>query len=136
MWKVSTFVTMQNYKFRKFSEKEKSTFPYWYYHWKAYNLVALKLKCWKFRFLFHDWYKPWMRLVLPYSKVSEYHKTHSRHHRQYKGKKPIDYLGMVIDWEASQYTKEASPYNAREYMEKFHPELRDKIEPILESLKL
>ena len=32
---------------KKFDETKKGTFPYWFNHWKAYNLYALELP-------FHD----------------------------------------------------------------------------------
>lgn len=98
-----------------FDKSERSTFKYWFAHWCAYQLTALNLKAWKFKYLFHDIEKPWLRILFrgDYSKVRKYHREHSRHHLQYKGKK--DYAAMVIDWECSRLTKDSSPYTAYEY---------------------
>lgn len=49
-----------------FNDNEKSSFPYWYAHWKAYNKVAREWGVWRFRYLFHDIEKPFMRLFMPY----------------------------------------------------------------------
>ena len=101
-----------------FTKEERSTFAYWFAHWCAFNMVALNCRAWKFKYLFHDWEKPWLRLFLPYDKVQKFHRTHSRHHLEYCGKK--DYEGMVIDWECSRFTKEASPLTAREESDRLH----------------
>ena len=104
----------------RFTKEERSTFAYWFAHWCAFNMVALNCKAWKFRYLFHDWEKPWLRLFLPYSKVQNFHRTHSRHHLEYCGWRRKDYEGMIIDWECSRFTKEASPLTAREELDRLH----------------
>lgn len=125
-----------------FTPEERSTFPYWFAHWCAFNMTALNLRCWKFRFLFHDIFKPWLRLFLPYKKVQTIHRTHSRHHAEYKGKR-YDWLGMVIDWECSLYTKSVATLNARQKMEaykevnpEFYAKMKPNMEPILQKLGL
>lgn len=103
----------------RFTKKDRSTFPYWFAHYCAYNMVALNWGVWKWKYLFHDFEKPWLLLWYkfiktdnPYKKVQQWHRAHNSHHIEYKGKK--DYIGMLIDWEASQYTKQSSPRNAKE----------------------
>ena len=102
-----------------FSKEERSTFKYWFAHWCAFNMTALNLKVSKFKYLFHDWYKPWLRLFLPYEKVQRFHRTHSKHHLEWLGINPtnkraseFDWEAMLIDWECSRFTKEASQLNA------------------------
>lgn len=90
---------------------------YWFKHWLAYQLIAFKYKCWKWRFLFHDIEKPWLQLFISHDKVSKWHREHSRHHVEYKGSKKLDYLGMIIDWECARYTKPNKPLNARKTFE-------------------
>lgn len=121
---------------KKFDKNERSSFSYWFWHWYAYNLVAIKQYAWRFKYLFHDWYKPWLRLFLPYEKVQNFHRTHSNHHPEWlerklkiaskKDKKntmkwvdgtvdafhKYDYRGTIIDWECSRYTKNAANLNA------------------------
>ena len=125
-----------------FTKEERSTFPYWFAHWCAFNMTALNLRCWRFRFLFHDMLKPWMRLFLPYKTVQSFHRKHARHHKEYEGRYP-DYLGMVIDWECSRFTKVAAGMTAREKMETykdkdpvFYQRLKENFEPILLQLGL
>ena len=125
-----------------FTPEERSTFPYWFAHWCAFNMTALNLRCWKFRFLFHDIGKPWLRLFLSYEKVQKIHRHHARHHIEYKGNH-YDWLGMIIDWECSLYTKKVATLNAREKMESYkntHPELypllKKNLEPLLKQLGL
>lgn len=94
-----------------FSKDERSDFKYWFAHWCAFQMTALVLRSWKFKYLFHDWYKPWMKLLgIPYEKIQKFHRSHANHHLEYDGKK--DYIAMMIDWECSRFTKEAAPLNA------------------------
>lgn len=124
-----------------FSKEERSSFSYWFAHWCAFQMTALNLHTWKFRFIFHDMEKPWLKLFWPYDKVKKFHRTHNRHHPEYNGKK--DWLGMVIDWECSRFTKTAAPMNARETLESmktrkpiWYSEMKKNIEPILNELGL
>ena len=106
----------KKYHFKKFSKEQRSSFRYWYYHWKAYNLVALNLRCWKLKYLFHDIEKPWLRLFMSYDKVQKFHRRNNAHHLQYKHQNKINWEAMVIDWECSRFTKAAAPLTARETM--------------------
>lgn len=112
-------------KFRKFEKSERSSFAYWFNHWRAFNAVARDLGAWKFKYLFHDFGKPWLKLLWgDYSRVQKWHREHNDHHIEYKGGK-IDWEALVIDWECSRYTKKASPLTAREeaWMQYTHGEL-------------
>lgn len=121
---------------KKFDKDKRSNFDYWFNHWLAYNLVALKQHAWRFKYLFHDWYKPWLKLFLPYEKVQSFHRNHSKHHPEWLERKlkkstekskvdvmfwvedtidafhKYDYKGTIIDWECSRYTKNAANLNA------------------------
>ena len=112
---------------RLFTKAERSSFPYWFAHWCAFNMTAIMCNHWKPGYLLHNWYKPWIRIFLPYEKVQKFHRTHSRHHlewldNQLKNKKnsrskvfeKFDWKGMLIDWECSRFTKLASPRTAAE----------------------
>lgn len=109
-----------------FTKEERSSFPYWFAHWCAFQMTALNLRCWKPRFLLHDWYKPWLRLFLPYSIVQKIHKQNSKHHLEWFDKHGytlkniyrFDWDSMIIDWECSRFTKEASQINAYKKWEK------------------
>jgi hypothetical protein len=116
-----------------FSKEEKSTFKYWFAHWCAFQMTALNLHCWKWRFLLHDMEKPWLKLILPYSKVKKFHREHSAHHTEYKGSN-FDYLGMVIDWECSRFTKTSAPWDACETLYNHFEYLIPQIVPILKEL--
>lgn len=99
-----------------FTKEERSSFKYWFAHWCAFQMTALNLKCWKFKYLFHDVEKPWLKLFLTYDKVQHIHRTLNNHHLQYKHPNRIDWEAMVIDWECSRFTKKAAPLTARETM--------------------
>lgn len=97
-----------------FEKHERSSFKYWFAHWCAFNMTALNLKAWKFKYLFHDIEKPWVKLFLrDYKKVQKLHRRIASHHLEYPGKK--DYEAMVIDWECSRFTKSSSPETAYGY---------------------
>lgn len=107
-----------------FSKEERSTFPYWFAHWCAFNMTALNLRAWKFKYLFHDIEKPWLRLFWNYDKVQRWHRYHSSHHLEYMHRGTIDIEAMLIDWECSRFTKSSSPLTARQEWEKFKEELK------------
>lgn len=101
-----------------FNDNEKSTFKYWLAHLFAYNMVALNLKVWKFKYLFHDFEKPWLKLILrDYFKVRNIHRKYNKHHLAYRKKSKIDWEAVVIDWECSRFTKASNKRNAREMYE-------------------
>ena len=64
-------------KFRKFDKEDRSTLPYWFNHWKAYNWVAWNLGVWKPKYLLHDIEKPWLKFFWgDYKRVQKWHKYH------------------------------------------------------------
>ena len=106
---------------KKFTKADRSTWRYFWAHWCAFQMVAITLGVWKFKYLFHDWYKPWLKMFgMPYKKIQRFHRTHSNHHLEWLivggSPKEFDWEALVIDWECSQYTKENCPRNAREEM--------------------
>lgn len=130
-----------------FTKAERSSFPYWFAHWCAFQMTALNLKAWKFKYLFHDIEKPWLRLFLPYEKVQKLHRQWNAHHLPKKtdNKKRIDWEGMVIDWECSRFTKAEAPMTALETYNYFYENKKDvydtklmceNIPPILIKFKL
>ena len=130
-----------------FKPEDKSTFKYWFAHWCAFQMTALNLRAWKFKYLFHDFEKPWLRLILPYEKVRNFHRRNNKHHLGYKNPLRYDYEAMVIDWECSRFTKEDAPMNARETYEYFitkrykegdstYKLLINNIPPLLEKFEL
>lgn len=132
----ATFLKIFFIGMRLFTKAERSSFPYWFAHWCAFNMTAIMCKHWRVGYLFHDWYKPWLRIFLPYSKVQKFHRLHSRHHLEwienrlerirdkknynklYNCLRKFDWYGMLIDWECSRHTKLESPLTAYEEMEK------------------
>lgn len=101
-----------------FTKKERSSFPYWFSHWCAFNLTAMCLHVWKIKYLFHDIEKPWLKLFLSYDKVQKFHRIHNSHHLEYGrlyGWDKMDWMGSIIDWECSRLTKKAQPLNAKQF---------------------
>lgn len=113
-------------RLKKFGKNERSSFPYWFNHVIAFNLVAIKLGVWRFRFLFHDFEKPWLKLFMKdYKKVQKWHRKRNSHHlenifQKVKANKThkADWIGLICDWECSRYTKISSPLTAREELDK------------------
>lgn len=116
-----------------FTKSERSTFSYWFAHWCSFQMTALNCKKWKFKYLFHDWEKPWLRLFLPYSKVQKLHRAYHKHHPEWLERQlyrgiPVkdekwfiekllnifDYEAAIIDWECSRFTKESAQLNAHD----------------------
>lgn len=107
---------------RLYTKEERSSFSYWFAHWRSYQKVAMQLHAWKFKYLFHDIEKPFlMFLWKDYPRVQKWHRTNNRHHLEYDDGLPepwkrCDYIAMVIDWECSRFTKAAAQANAYEEM--------------------
>jgi len=135
----------------RFDKTQRSSFRYWFAHWKAYNLVALKLGAWKPKWLLHDIEKPWLKLIWgEYKKVQKWHKYHNKHHIFYgrrNGLNKVDWLAAVLDWECSRFTKVAARKTAREevdslltqtdkYTDDEREEIRKNCYPILNHLGL
>lgn len=118
-------------KLKKFPPSDKSSFPYWFNHWIAYNLVAIEWKVWKFKYLFHDIEKPFLKLILPYEKVRAYHRKYHKHHLGYRKPNKIDWMALIIDNQCGMYTKEDSPLSAKEYLLK----LIENNHPLSERIK-
>jgi len=114
-----------------FTKAERSSFPYWFAHWAAYQMTALNCKAWKFKYLFHDAEKPWLKLFLPYKKVQEIHRKNNRHHPEWLERQlftlqkgydlliekllnKFDYEGAILDWECCHFTKIEEPLDAHE----------------------
>lgn len=113
-----------------FTKKDRSTFPYWFAHWCAFQMTALNCHAWKFKYLFHDIEKPFMKLVFPYKTVQTFHRKHNRHHPEWLNNKlskkkyipttkeinafldKFDFEGAIIDWECCHFTKIACPLDA------------------------
>lgn len=103
--------------YHKFTKDQRSSFPYWFWHWLAFNDVAKEWGVWKVHHLFHDIEKPFLRLFFPYKTVQKWHRTHNSHHLEYRKPENRNWVDMVIDWECSGLTKTACPYNAIEEAE-------------------
>ena len=105
---------MKERNYPKFTKEQRSSFKYWFWHWRAFNSVAWELGLWKPHHIFHDIEKPFLRLVLPYKKVQKLHRTNNNHHLEYKHPEHRNWYDMYIDWECSRFTKVACPRNAVE----------------------
>ena len=115
-------------EFRKLSKSERSTFPYWWEHWKAFNYVAWRLDIWKPSYLFHDILKPWLLLLWKdYKRVQQWHRLHSNHHLEALERRNIDIDALIVDEECSRLTKESSPHSALEYLENLYIDLKTQL---------
>ena len=131
-----------------FDKKDRSSFKYWFAHWCAFQLTALNLGIWKFKYLLHDCEKPWLKLIWEYKHLQTWHREHNSHHLEYglkNGFNKIDWVALMIDWECSHLTKKQCPLLARETMEHeltkdkwklYTTEIRNNLTPILDKYKL
>ena len=127
-----------------FTAKERAGFKYTFAHWCAFQMTALNMRIWKFKYLFHDIEKPFLMLLFKdYSKVQKIHRKYNRHHLEYEGAKGIDFEALIIDWECSHHTKEKSQRRVREEcynkIAQGHPKsdvIKNKIIPLLEKYNL
>ena len=141
--------TIEQYKnYGGFNKDQRSSFKYWFAHWCAFNMTALRLGIWKPKYLLHDVEKPWLMLFWrDYKRVQTWHRTHNNHHFEWVKKhndfNNADWEAMVIDWECSGFTKTAAAWDAREQLEREcerWPDdsvyIRMKVLPIINKLKI
>lgn len=83
----------------------------------------------------HDLDKVFLKLFLDTKTVHKIHRKYSKHHTM-KASTHSDYVQMVIDWECARITKPDKTLNARGTLKKYYNDLSDKIEPVLEELRL
>lgn len=116
--------------------KNKDRIEYTLKHRKAFRQVEKQLLGHNtVRSLFHDLDKVILYRFFDYKKVHDFHRKHARHH-SIKAHTHADYVQMVIDWECARFTKPDKPLNARETLNKFYPDLKDKVLPVIEELGL
>ena len=154
-WKFDYYLNdealLKDYKtFKMFTKDDRSSFSYWFAHWCSFQLTALNLGIWKFKYLFHDFEKPWMKLFCDYKTVQKWHRTHNRHHLEYgtlKGNTwdDVDWEALMIDWECCGMSKQEAQLDARETMEyevkrekwaPYEDEIRDHLTPLLNKYLL
>lgn len=115
--------------------KNKDRLQYTLAHRKAFRKVEKELLGYNtVRSLFHDLDKVFLYPFFDYKKVHNFHRKHSRHHL--RARTHADFVQMVIDWECARYTKPDKSLNARETMNKIHPEYTAEVLPILKELGL
>lgn len=83
----------------------------------------------------HDLDKVFLYLFFDYQKVHNWHRSHANHH-SVKARTEKHYMQMVIDWESARRTKPDKSLNAYETLNKYYPQLTDKIMPILVKYNL
>lgn len=79
--------------------------------------------------------KVFLYMIFDYKSVHNWHRNHSRHH-SIKAKTHSDFVQMVVDWECARYTKPDKLLNARDTLDKFYPELKDEVLPVIQELGL
>lgn len=116
--------------------KNKDRIKYSMDHRKAFQKVEKQLLGHNtVRGLFHDLDKVILYHFFDYKKVHNWHRNYAKHHAKC-AKTHEDYVQMVIDWECARFTKPDKPLNARETLDKYYPNLKDKVLPIIEELGL
>lgn len=135
---------LKEYKtFSKFNKDNESSFKYWFAHWCAFNLTALNLGIWKFKYLFHDFEIPWMKIFYKYDVVQKIHRNNNKHHLEYGlkyGWDNVDWETLMIDWECRSFTKQEEQFDAREKLNyeiskekwvQYADQIKDHLEPLL-----
>ena len=136
---VSEDEVLEKYKtIKMFTKEDRSSFKYWFAHWCGFQLTALNLGIWKFKYLFHDIEKPWLKLIWRgnYKRVQKWHRSHNNHHLEYgliHGWDAIDWEALMIDWECCGLSKQEAQLDARETLE--YEINRDKWKPYAKEIE-
>ena len=88
--------------------------------------------------LMHDMDKVFMYIFSTKSKkdIHTKHRLTKKHHVNDIPKTEKDYIQMIIDWECARFTKPDKPLNARQTLDKYYPQIKNQVLPIIEKLKL
>lgn len=133
---ICSFPQNPNKRIYLFGKTNRSSFRYWFAHWCAFQLTAINLGIWKFKYLLHDIEKPWLRLFLSYKTVQKIHRTYSKHHIEYSGGlDKVDVEAMMIDWECSRLTKASSQRDARQQMLTYQTKSPERYNWLVNNLK-
>lgn len=116
----------------------KKYIEYTWKHKKAFLYVEKQLLGKNtFRGYLHDADKLILYLFLPkkvctfiHRKIAGHHLNKNKHHTK------NDYIQAMIDWESARLTKKDKPLNARETLDKYHPEFKDEMIPIFDEYGL
>lgn len=127
-----------------------SYIPYTFKHWIFY-IKEEKALYHKVTHILHDWDKLFMYALIPFVgkyRINAWHQKWSKHHPTYwkkskdgwvqynKNPLNVDWKGVIADWNCAPKTKLDKPLYARDTMEKYYPNFRRFIEPILDILGL
>lgn len=121
---------------------------YTWKHWIAFMKTEKKLLGYHSHW-FHDWDKLILFIFFPFLGeriINQFHQRINKHHptyttgkdwiKQLKSPREIDWVEAVIDWECARITKPDKPLNARQTLEKYYPQYKEFVEPILKELDL
>ncbi len=98
---------------RVFTDEDiKCSWAYWFKHWSNFQAYSAENPGWKFKDMFHDCYKPFLNIFLPYNWVRKIHKSISTHHSE-NIFKIYDKRAMILD--------EYSSYHGGKNTYKGHP---------------
>lgn len=105
-----------------FNKEQRGTLKYTFAHWCAFQMEALNMGVWKWKYLLHDIDKPWLMLCAKilkkdYKWVQKIHRKIRKHHLECSRFDPV---ATIIDWQCSRYTKSQSPETAREHLERMY----------------
>lgn len=116
--------------------KNKANIKYTLDHRKAFRQMEKHLLGHNtVRGYLHDLDKVFLYVILDVRTAHNFHRNHAKHH-SLKAKTHADYVQMVIDLECARFTKPDKPLNARETLDAYYPELKDKVLPVIEELGL
>lgn len=116
--------------------KNKDRIKYTISHRHAFRKVEKQLLGHNtIRSLFHDLDKVILYSFFDYKIVHNLHRKYARHHEN-KARSHGDFVQMIIDWECARFTKLDKPLNARQTLDKFYPQLKEKVLPVIEELGL
>lgn len=100
-----------------FNKLERNTLSYMFARWHAFNMMALNLKCWKFKYIFYNIDEILCRLFG--FNIHNWHKKHSKHHLDYlenHSPNKIDWDMVFIGWYCSKLLNDNKPNNDGVYL--------------------
>jgi len=113
-WTYETIVNCENKTYVNIPDHWKSKWGlvwiYWFFHWLAVNMTAIKY--FHRIYPFHDIDKPIkVTMGIPYIEVNRAHKF-AKHHVKHRMASEVRWKEAICDWEASAFSKPQAPLNA------------------------
>lgn len=104
-------------------------------HRRIIKGLAIKLGINPTKYAYHDCDKMVMMLFRTDEEVNKYHRSTQPHHDTNTSDEEV-LTEMMLDWESARFTKPDKPLNALGTLQKWYPDMTDRMLPVLKKYNM